>query len=344
MAKARRRNVEEEVAELRREVGELARGDGHVIAGPFVGEVGFELLYWVPFVRWAVEEEPSLRERLVLVSRGGTAAWAADVAAGYVDLFSLLTPDQVLARRPALKQRQLTDFDGEILTAVRDRLGVSQATVLHPSLLFNLYYRAVKADRRAFAGAVENSGEGARGLAARYRTIESPGPPPADAGLPDDYVAVRFYARPSLPDTPENRDLVHRVVANIARKVPVVLLGHDMQLDDHSDLQVADGERVRSVAHLMRAEDNLDVQTRVLAGARAFVGTYGGLAYLAPHLGLPSIALSSTLEGLQPWHLDLAHQVFETRGFGPLAVVSSADAAALDLVFGGLSEADRTGP
>jgi hypothetical protein len=308
------------------------------LAGPFVGEVGFELLYWLPFLRWALEQEPGLRGRLVLVSRGGTASWAADLdAVGYVDVLSLLSPEDLIRSRPSLKQREVSAFDEELLATVRDQLGVRDARVLHPSLLFNLYYGAIKRDRRAFAAAVTPTDGGARGLAASYRPIAAPaGPPPA--GLPDEYVAVRFYGRASLPDSAENQVLVRRLVANLADKVPIVLLGHDLELDDHSDIGAGQGERIFSVAHLMRPADNLEVQTRVLAGARGFVGTYGGLSYLAPSLGLPSLALCSSLEGLQPWHLDLAQQVFATPGFGSLACVTTADAELLDLAFGGLVE------
>jgi hypothetical protein len=337
IAKRRRDDANAPLERVRAELAELARGDKPVLAGPFVGEVGFELLYWLPFLRWAVEQEPGLRERLVLVSRGGTASWAADLdAAGYIDVLSLLSPEELVRRRPSLKQREVTVLDEELLAAARDRLGVHDAGVLHPSLLFNLYYRVVKLDRRAFAAAVTLVDGGASGLAASYRPIEAPAGPPPEAGLPCEYVAVRFYGRSSLPDSAENQVLVRRLVANLADKIPVVLLGHDLELDDHSDIGTGRGERIFSVAHLMRPADNLEVQTRVLAGARGFVGTYGGLSYLAPSLGLPSLALSSGLEGLQPWHLDLAQQVFAMPGFGSLACVTTADAELLDLAFGGL--------
>lgn len=337
IAKRWRNDPSFHVERLRAELADLARGDGPVVAGPFVGEVGFELLYWLPFLRWAVEQEPGLRGRLVLVSRGGTASWAADLdAAGYVDVLSLLSPEDLVRCRPSLKQREVSAFDKEVLAAVRDHLGVREAGVLHPSLLFDLYYRVVKRDRRAFAAAVTPTDGGARGLAASYRPIAAPAGPPPEAGLPDEYVAVRFYGRASLPDSAENQALVRRLVANLADKVSVVLLGHDLQLDDHSDIGAGRGERIFSVAHLMRPADNLEVQTRVLAGARGFIGTYGGFSYLAPSLGLPSLALSSSLEGLQPWHLDLAQQVFATPGFGSLACVATADAELLDLAFGGL--------
>lgn len=327
---------------VRSEIAELASGDGPVLAGPFVGEVGFELLYWLPFVRWAVEQEPGLRGRLVLVSRGGTASWAADLdVAGYVDVLSLVSPEDLVRRRPFLKQREVSAFDEELLAAVRDHLSVHDAGVLHPSSLYNLYYDVVKRDRRAFAAAVTPTDGGASGLAASYRPIAAPAGLPPEAGLPDEYVAVRFYGRASLPDSAENQALVRRLVANLADKVPVVLLGHDLELDDHSDIGAGRGERIFTTAHLMRPADNLEVQTRVLAGARGFVGTYGGLSYLAPSLGLPSLALSSSLESLQPWHLDLAQQVFAMPGFGSLACVMTADAELLDLAFGGLVQGAR---
>ena len=342
LARRRRDDPRVHLQRVRAELAGLARGDGPVLAGPFMGEVGFELLYWLPFVRWAVEQEPGLRGRLVLVSRGGTASWASDLdAAGYVDVLSLISPEELVRRRPSLKQREVSALDEELLAAVRDHLGVRDPGVLHPSLLFDLYYRMVKHDRRAFAAAVIPTDGGASGLAASYRPIAAPAGPPPEAGLPDDYVAVRFYGRDSLPASAENQALVRRLVANLADKVPVVLLGHDLQLDDHKDLGAGQGERVLSVAHLMRPADNLEIQTRVLAGARGFVGTYGGLSYLAPSLGLPSLALSSSLEGLQPWHLDLAQQVFAMPGFGSLACVTTADSDLLDLAFGGLVQGAR---
>ena len=61
--------------------------DTPVLAGPWLGEVGFELLYWIPFLRWAVSEFPGLRRQLVIQSRGGVASWYEGLATRYVDLF-----------------------------------------------------------------------------------------------------------------------------------------------------------------------------------------------------------------------------------------------------------------
>ena len=40
----------------------------------------------------------------------------------------------------------------------------------------------------------------------------------------------------------------------------------------------------------MTPRNNLDVQSRIIARSHCFVGTYGGLSYLAPFYGKPSIA------------------------------------------------------
>src|SRR5436305_15345133 len=64
-----------ETERVRRELAVLAAGDDPVLVGPFVGEVGSELLYWVPFVKWVLREFPRLRGRLILGTRGGTRTW-----------------------------------------------------------------------------------------------------------------------------------------------------------------------------------------------------------------------------------------------------------------------------
>jgi hypothetical protein len=37
---------------VERDIAAVARGRGPIIAGPWLSEVGFEVLYWVPFLRW----------------------------------------------------------------------------------------------------------------------------------------------------------------------------------------------------------------------------------------------------------------------------------------------------
>ena len=45
------------------------------IIGPWTEEVGYELFYWIPFVRWVVESLQIPREQLFVISREGTSSW-----------------------------------------------------------------------------------------------------------------------------------------------------------------------------------------------------------------------------------------------------------------------------
>jgi hypothetical protein len=61
--------------DLRRTVRDSARGGGPVVAGPWLGDGVGELLYWIPFLRWAAGSTLELSERLIVVARPQTAAW-----------------------------------------------------------------------------------------------------------------------------------------------------------------------------------------------------------------------------------------------------------------------------
>jgi hypothetical protein len=324
--------------QLRAGLAAAAEGDTPVLVGPFTGEVGFELLYWRPLIRWAVREYPRLADRLVIVSRGGSWHWwQSMLECSYVDILTLYEPGDYVARKGADKQRHEKDYDFEILERVKRKLGIEQARVLHPSLLFEFYYQARKGSRFAFAEAVTQTDEAVEGLSAIYEPIPPPELLPELATvLPERYVAMRFYFRDSFPDTDENRRFAARTIENVASRVPVVLLNNGIELDEHRDLELTGGgENVVSVHHLMRPENNLHIQTVVLSRAQGYIGTYGGLSYLAPFLGHPSIGFRSLLAENHGWHTTLAERVFETAGWASLLTLDSADTKLLDLLGAG---------
>ena len=59
----------------RRALRAAAAGSGPIMVGPWLSEVGYEALYWVPFVRWFTRQYDVDPERIVTVSRGGVAPW-----------------------------------------------------------------------------------------------------------------------------------------------------------------------------------------------------------------------------------------------------------------------------
>ena len=130
------------------------------------------------------------------------------------------------------------------------------------------------------------------------------------AGLPRDYIAVRFYFNESFPDTEENKLFVTSLLDTLTETNDVVLLNPDLHIDDHWDMRPGRNSRIHTVDHLMTPQNNLAVQTKVISRARAFVGTYGGLSYLAPLYGVTSLAFYSHRERFNVQHLELARRVF----------------------------------
>ena len=282
-----------------RRMDQLRRSDRPIVVGPWTGEVGFELLYWIPFVRWVVATYGLSADRLIVVSRGGVESWYGGLASRYSDAFSFFSPDEFRAATiEAKKQRRVGAFDAELGTRVAAAHGLRRVEFLHPGLMYRLFFAFWK--ELATVARVEQY--------AAYARIDAPDDPVLQT-LPKDYVAARFYFSDCFPDTPENRAFVSSTIDTISRQTPVVMLNTPFAVDDHQDFQPSGG-RVTSLAAHMAPERNLAVQTAVIARSRAFVGTYGGYSYLAPFCGVSSLAFYSQ-RTFKAHHLHVAQHVFE---------------------------------
>lgn len=328
------------------QLARLTRRDGQILVGPWLSEVGFELLYWIPLLSWAAERYGLERERMVALTRGGAGAWYADLCATSVDAFDFYSPDEVRSfnerrRREtgSLKQLAPRDLEEDLISRIRVKLGGEPVTVLHPSLVYNLL-GAFWARRRPIMS-VE------RRLA--YRPLPShaleDSAPVDTATLPAEYVAVKAYFSSCFPDTPDNRRFVTDLVERLARDSQVILLSTGFRLDDHSDFgEDIWSERVHRVNHLMSPRDNLAVQTRLIAGARALFATYGGFSYLGPFYGVTSYSFYSH-SNFNPAHLDvMGHAVGQLRAGGGDAgfvTLSVHDAQLLESILGPSSTAAR---
>jgi len=61
-----------------------------------------------------------------------------------------------------------------------------------------------------------------------------------------------------------------------------------------------------------------------VAGADAFVGTYGGFSYMAPFHGVKSLAFYSDPGGFSQKHLHMARSAFDQIGASGLLAVRDA--------------------
>jgi len=122
-------------------------GSRPIIAGPWTSEVGYEALYWLPFLGWAADRYGVGPDRLIALSRGGTQSWYGGLASRYVEIFDLVEPEefarQGAARRERGDQKQmaLSEFDLELVRRATTRLGLAtgDVAVWHPGLMYQLF-------------------------------------------------------------------------------------------------------------------------------------------------------------------------------------------------------------
>ena len=323
----------QEAAEVRELVTLLGRSGSPIIVGPWLSETGFELLYWIPFLAWAKAYGNLDPERMVVVSRGGAKPWYADITPNYEDAFSFFSPDEfrrrneerVAAQHGRLKHLNVSPFDKELIDRVVQRRGLSGAKLLHPSEMYRLFEHFWF--QRTPVTLIESF--------TRFAPIPPAGPWAMRTQLPERYIAAKFYGNTALPDTPENRKFISSFLAELTQHIDVVLLNTADRFDDHDDFPPELRGRVHSIEHLMRPEDNLAVQTEVIRNATAFVGTYGGFSYLAPLLGVDTVAFYSHPTGFRFDHLEVAKRVFAGLRCAAFVELDTRSLDVVRLAFGG---------
>lgn len=321
--------------ELERRLAETLRGNGPVIVGPWVNEVGPEVMFWTPFLRWVVERFEVDPSRLTAISRGGVASWYAGIADGYREIFDLWDPETFRRRTElrwqvagGMKQERLTDWDRLVLRELAD--GQPVDAVLHPIFMWRFF-------RRFWRGGLSRRQVDDH---VRYRRLEPPllDGHPRLANLPERFIAVAFYYRPSFPKTPANEQFVADAVASLAEHTHVVLLDTAHQFDEHHPPGLEVSSRVLMPLAGAPPAENLALQSGLAARADAWVGTYGGRAHIAVAHGCPLVAFSSDPSHFLPSQGDTLRRfgaatgapvsLLETGSLRDLALLATARARA----------------
>jgi hypothetical protein len=292
---------------VQRQLAALAADSRPIVLGPWLGEVGFELLYWIPFLRWFAREYAVSAERLLAVSRGGAAAaWYGDFAGRAADALDFMSHDEFRrknARRSEYlgeqKQVAATSLEEEILAAVNGREAGATLT-LHPAAMYRLF-------------APYWWGHQPLEWVRRFTRYASPAPATLPFELPANYTAVKFYFNDCFRDTRENRRFVEETIRQLSGEGPVISLSTGIHVDDHAPCE-PDVAAMRSIREVLTPANNLIVQSAIVARARRFVGTYGGFAYVAPLSAVPAITYFSEPGTFSLRHLELARDVARTSG------------------------------
>ena len=320
-----------EVADVEREIASMASGSGPIIVGPWLAEVGYEVFYWIPFLRWLVDAHGLARERVIAVSRGGLETMYDELAGRYVDIFDLMTPSELAAANAerqaqseggGRKQTGTSALEADLVARVKGHLSVPDARVCQPAFLFRMFRNVWHGNLPVDVFATHT----------RYVTRQLDAP--AIPGMPDDFIAVKLYAGPALTTAVPTRSAARALVEQAAQVAPVVLLETELGIDEHRDFDLRGLANVTSAGALMQPRTNLGVQLSLIARSRFFLGTCGGLAWVAPFLGVPTVAVYDTDAMLAP-HLLLARRAGHDAGAAEFAPFDLRAAHRVHLLTGG---------
>jgi hypothetical protein len=289
---------------------EIQQGTAHVFVGPWNDSIGNEVLYWIPFVRWASATYGIPPERLIVVSRGGVSDWYASLGQRYIDQRTLFSPPELdhWMRRTVpqgeqdAKQAVMSPFDTEIIERAARVFDLSDYHVLHPSMLFRVVSRAHKDRTPQQLSSVLH-----------HARLSPSGRPPV-AGLPASFVAVSVAFTRALPDSDDHRRFVGELLERVAAEHEVVVV--DCPPPD--GIAVPTSPRIHRLDIHLADADVLETQARALAQADAFVGSYGDLAILAAFCGTSGVAYHS--EKLPVDAVDRLQAASTSAGWGHLAV------------------------
>ena len=295
----------------------LARGTDPIFVGPFRGEVGYEALYWMPWVRAFAVKYKIAPERLIPITRGGAAEWYG-VPMG-LELLSMRS-EQTLRVQNRLdqqvygwqKQFAFTAFDQGIVKDAAHTLKIPRFKTLHPGWMYGDLepFITVQAGLHSLNGKLG------------FDVL----PPPAlpdGLKLPEQFVAVRYYSRPSFPVNPLTTSFARESIAKLAHTYPVILLNHSAKSDDHVDFRPKDlpaNVQVLSDMTTILPERSLAITSAVMARAIGFVGTYGGLAHLALRFNRPTFCFYQELVATTVANKHLSEHLAKHQGIPFMAL------------------------
>ena len=269
---------------VRTTLEEIQNSTVPVFVGPWNDSIANELLYWIPFVRWAAAAYRVAPQRLIIVSNGGSTQWYSSIAQRSIDVRALFSRSEIdhWTRRTVPqheqdhKQAVMSPFDSEIIERAARAFELSDYQVLHPSLVFRVISRLTK-DR-----ALE------RLQAVLHHNRRAEDRTEAIPGLPPSFVAVSVAFTDSLPDTPENHRFLSELLGQVSVDSDVVVV----DCPPPAEIVIAEPGRVHMLQTL-RPDADAAVQAEVLTRATAFVGSHGDLAVMASFCGTSALTYHS---------------------------------------------------
>lgn len=274
--------------------------------GPWYSELGFELLYAIPFLNF-LKKQLSSQTNFIAISRGGDIPLYGEVGIENVNALRYFDKDEwekittenwrILG---GLKQSALTSIDLKILERVllqEDDKSESHI-ILHPSMIFAIF-------RPYWRGNVS--------IESILKYLDFPITQGPEKKI-NNRVFVKLYSRPSLEASILEIDKVIESLADF-RKKDFLICNQQEYSDDHELFMNEIGKfaNFRSFA-ANNFEDNLHIQLDLMKSCSQSVVTYGGLSYFPLFFGNDSVGIFQDSTKFAKCHLSLAEHLAQKSG------------------------------
>lgn len=284
--------------------------DQYLIVGPWVSELGFELLYWIPFIRRYISDLKKSPDRVVVVSRGGTDALYSDVCREYVEIFDYMDEvsfkknfDEHVKEFGGQKHLNIRPYESILIERIKnDRPYLKGAAVLHPSVM----YRSFQGywSRRLPARFIRDFSQ--FNLISREELRQ----PKASVAASAPLFVCYFYDSDAFSLSSENKVILSRCLSILARSFKVILIEKMFDIDDHfCDSGWVPQSQNIEVVTLECPRTSVNDLVTLICKANFFVTIYGGCSYLGLFYGVKTFALFTNLGRIVPVHLDLSLRI-----------------------------------
>ena len=287
-----------------------ARGfSGELVLAPWLGEIGYEVLYWIPFLNQMAEKGAIDKSRLTVISRGGVREWYKDIADNYIEIYDYLTPEELNKFKSEKYKKtgtqklinQDNSTEDEILSRIYSE-GILPKNIYYPTEFFSsmapLFSRLGKAAPFRMASDM-----------LIHKQINSANTNFEHLTPHGKYICVNFYTRPSfLPSSEEYASLIASI-DKLARRLEATVI----QIDSGNGLDAEHGHFsslpnwiTSQKIYCANPSDNLEWQSTLINNSILYIGTYGGPSYIPLMYNVPAVALYTSRKGLNPLHEHVA--------------------------------------
>ena len=157
----------------------LQRSSRPIVLGPWRSELGFELLYWIPFLHAFVKRYRIDPNRLITLGRAGSASWYGTAGTG--DLYEHMPLEAVRAltvqasqQTGSIKQQDDPAWERAVCELATTTIGLKQYHRLSPSWMYQLGKALLGGHGKpAVAGSVSAAADATAGARVIARACEA---------------------------------------------------------------------------------------------------------------------------------------------------------------------------